>query len=86
MTILDSNVWIAFFHESDSQHKKAEKIIKELGALIVVPEYVIVEVSSILCFNAGKKISDVFIDSISDNKNIEIQLSNNANYVRLIMA
>lgn len=72
MTILDSNVWIAFFYESDSQHKKAEQILKNLGAFIVVPEYVVVEVSSILRFNAGEKISNMFLDSIFDNENTGI--------------
>lgn len=72
MTILDSNIWIAFFYESDSQHKKAEEIIRKLGAFIIVPEYVVVEVSSILRFNAGEKISNMFLDGIFDNENIDI--------------
>lgn len=84
MTILDSNVWIAFFHENDSQHEKAEKIIKGLGTLIVVPEYVVVEVSSILLFNADKKTSDIFLDNMSDNKNIEILLSNESFFNNVI--
>jgi len=76
MIILDSNVWVAFFYEDDSQHKKAEKIIKELGLFIVVPEYVIAEVSSVLCLRASKKISNDFLENIFDNENIEILLSN----------
>jgi len=75
MIILDSNVWIAFFHIGDSQHKKAEKIVRELGFLIAVPEYVIAEVSSVLCLRANKKISNDFLESIFDNENIEILLS-----------
>jgi predicted nucleic acid-binding protein len=76
MIILDSNVWIAFFHERDSQHKRAEKIVKEISFPIVAPEYVIIEVSSILRFKAGKKISNDFLENIFDNENIEILLSN----------
>lgn len=76
MIILDSNVWIAFFYESDSQHKKAEKIVQELGLFVTVPEYVIVEVSSVLCLRASKKISNDFLESIFDNENIDILLSN----------
>lgn len=76
MTILDSNVWIAFFHENDNQHKKAEKIIKELNTKIVIPEYIITEIASVLCFKAGKKIAITFLKSILDNDDVEVLLSN----------
>ena len=76
MTILDSNVWIAFFHKNDNQHKKAEKIIKELDTKIIIPEYIITEIASILCFKASKKIAVTFLESILDNNDIEILLSN----------
>ena len=76
MIILDSNVWIAFFHKNDNQHKKAEKIIKELNAKIIIPEYIITEIASILCFKADKKIAVIFLNSVLDNDDIEILLSN----------
>jgi len=75
MIILDSNVWIAFFHKSDSQHKKAEEILKTIDNLIMMPEYVIVEVSSVLNLRAGKKISNSFLENVLSNENIEILLS-----------
>ena len=76
MTILDSNIWIAFFHKNDNQHKKAEKIIKELNTKIIIPEYIITEIASILCFKADKKIAVIFLNSVLDNDDIEILLSN----------
>ncbi|MCD6149611.1 PIN domain-containing protein [bacterium] len=77
MTILDSNIWIAFFNENDNQHKKAEKVIKELGSnSVVVPEYIVTEIASILCFKAGKEVANDFIKNIIDNKDIKILLSN----------
>ncbi|MFA4845144.1 MAG: hypothetical protein WC654_01120 [Patescibacteria group bacterium] len=30
MTILDSNIWIALFHKEDSQHPKAQALMKKL--------------------------------------------------------
>ena len=72
MTILDSNIWIAFFNENDSQHKKAEKIFKELNAAIALPECIIIEVASILLFKAGRKTANNFIKSIADNEDVEI--------------
>ena len=76
MIILDSNVWVAFFYKGDSQHKKAEKIVREFGLFVTVPEYVIAEVSSVLCLRASKKISNDFLENIFDNENIEILLLN----------
>lgn len=47
--ILDSNVWIAFFRDIDSQHEKAKRALADLrDAEIVVPEYVLVEVATAL--------------------------------------
>jgi len=46
--ILDSNVWIALFHEEDSQHDKACKLFDEITEHILVPEYVLIEVASVL--------------------------------------
>ena len=46
--ILDSSVWIALLHKEDSQHAKAEAIFDEITAQVFVPEYVLVEVASIL--------------------------------------
>ena len=53
--ILDSNVWIAFLHKGDSQHKKAQRIFARQKEPIVIPEYVIIEVSSVLLQKASKK-------------------------------
>ena len=46
--VLDSNVWIAFLHKEDSQYKKAQGLFDELKEYILVPEYVLVEVASVL--------------------------------------
>ena len=46
--ILDTNVWIAFLHEEDSQHVKAKRLLKDVTAPVVVPEYVLLEVVTVL--------------------------------------
>lgn len=75
MTILDSNVWIAFLHKDDTQHKKAENVFRVCEKPIVVPEYVVIEVSSVLSQKAGKKIADAFLVIITQSEDIEILFS-----------
>lgn len=76
MKIFDSNIWVAFLNINDSQHKKANKIFTSLdNGKIIITEYIIGEVATILLFKAGKEIADKFIELVLDNKNIEVLLS-----------
>lgn len=75
MTILDSNVWIAFFNKSDNQHKKAEKVFQETSDSMFITEYVILEVVSVLTVRANKNIANEFIKLIIDNEDVKILLS-----------
>ena len=60
--IPDSNVWIAVFRKEDSQRPKAMRVFDELeGAEIVVPEYVLIEVASILKLKGHEKEARAFI-------------------------
>src|SRR3989344_130959 len=46
--ILDSSVWVAFLHKEDSQHPKARKMLEGITEPIIVPEYILIEVATIL--------------------------------------
>lgn len=60
--IPDSNVWIAVFRKEDSQRQKAKRVFDELeGAEIVVPEYVLIEVASILKLKGHEREARAFI-------------------------
>ena len=72
MIILDSNVWISYLDKNDNQHKKAQKIIEKIDCDIVVPEYVIIEVCTVLLKKTNKKIADGFIEIAFDNQNTEV--------------
>jgi predicted nucleic acid-binding protein len=76
MVIIDSSVWVAFLNENDSQHSKAKKIFNELKTGIMLPEYVFMEVATILLIKANKKVAAKFIEISEDNSDIEIYLSN----------
>lgn len=63
MTILDSSVWIALLHADDNQHHRAKALLTHLPVPIGVPEYVILEVCSVLA-RKHKDIADQFLERI----------------------
>ncbi len=75
MLIIDSNVWVALFNKNDSQHNKAKSFFDKLEMKVIIPEYVFIEVSTILLIKAGKNIAKKFIEIAQDNSDVEICLS-----------
>ena len=72
LTILDSNVWIAFFDKEDSTHKKAVAIFKKLKVSeLAVTEYIILEVATILKKYVGFDIANTFLFKLAQ-ENITI--------------
>lgn len=75
MTILDADVWIAYLNTEDSQHAKAVKVIGELEAkqeIIGVPEYVVLEVVTVVRRIAGATIATVFMATVAENALVRI--------------
>jgi predicted nucleic acid-binding protein len=84
MIVLDSSVWIAFLNKKDSQHNKAEKFLESIQSKIIVPEYVILEVCSVLLAKVGKKTANLFLEIIMDNQDIEVLFSNKIFFLELV--
>ena len=72
MTVLDSNVWIALFDKDDSLHARAQRMVSELKDSIALPEYVILEVTTVLSQKAGKSFADSFLQKVCANRDIQI--------------
>ncbi|MBI4359999.1 MAG: type II toxin-antitoxin system VapC family toxin [Candidatus Jacksonbacteria bacterium] len=72
MTILDSNIWIAFFYDPDTLHAKARKLVKAISAPIILPEYVCGEVCTVLSQRGGKQLADRFVDTVENNEDVII--------------
>lgn len=71
MIILDSNVWIALFIEKDSQHEKAKILCEGLREKnIGIPEYIWLEVSSILSIKGDKDLANQFLEMIHTTEKI----------------
>lgn len=84
MTILDSNVWIAFLYIDDALHKNAQKVLTLCEKPIFIPEYIIIETSSVLSQKAGKKIADTFLEMIMQSKDIEVLFAQDQFFVEVI--
>lgn len=73
--LLDSNIWIARLNREDSQHAKAMALfesVKERTFPIILPEYVIVEVCTVVTIRSGKEITEVFLKTARDNRLVTI--------------
>ncbi len=71
--IFDSCVWIAFFNKDDSQHKKALNVFKKYEWYnIIVPSFVISEVSAVLLYKLWKEKVDIFINIILNTQYVDI--------------
>jgi len=80
--IFDSNVWIAFLNSEDSQHKKAVEIFKQNTQKVIVPEYVVLEVASILQIRSGQIVANKFLNGIEKSKNVKILLSSQGLFLK----
>lgn len=69
--IFDSNVWIAFFSQDDSCHYQANDIFKKYTKF-TIPEYVILETSTILKIRKNKSLANNFIKKIISDDSINI--------------
>lgn len=72
MTILDSNIWIAYLDKNDSQHNKAVKLWSSLQHQIILPEYVLLEVTTILAMRVSKEHANSFLDVAQNNSQASI--------------
>jgi len=79
--IFDTNVWVAFFNANDSQHKKAQRAILHSRETIIIPEYVIVETTTVLSVKASKAIANQFLDAIQSNVDVQIMLMNEQRFI-----
>ncbi len=74
MTVVDSSVWIAWLDKDDSQHSMAEKLLEELHD-IVIPEYVILEVCTVLSRKRGHTLAERFLGMALENSDITLLFS-----------
>lgn len=84
MTILDANVWIAFFHASDTQHTKARNVLARTAKPILIPEYVVIEVCTILERLAGHVAMCQFLEIALGNREAHVIPMKNEEFFNLL--
>jgi predicted nucleic acid-binding protein len=73
MIIFDSNIWIAFFHQSDQTHQKAVAIFKEVGMeKVILTEYVLLETATVLKQRGGHALVLDFLQTVYKSGTVEI--------------
>ncbi len=70
--IIDSSVWIAFFIENDSLHKKSLLLEEDILKTKYIPDFVFFEVCTVLRKKAGLSYCKIFIEYIE--KNVDVQI------------
>jgi predicted nucleic acid-binding protein len=75
MTLFDSNIWIAYLNKNDSQHKKAVSLFNKLDEELLITEYIILEVATVLAMRVDKKLANNFLEIVLDNTDIQVLTS-----------
>lgn len=70
--LVDSSVWVALFLDFDAQHRKAERIIRNLDSQIYASYGVIAEVATVLAYKQSKASANHFISYLRDNRDFAI--------------
>lgn len=86
MTVLDSSVWIAYLNADDSQHQKAVRVFSDIDGQLLLPEYVVLEVYTVLVTRVGKKEANAFLDVCVNNKGIRILLTDESFFLGVVDA
>jgi predicted nucleic acid-binding protein len=72
MTIVDSNVWVALFYADDSQHDTARHELAKAPRPLVITEYVVGEVCTVLASRAGKKFALSALEHFATSDGVEL--------------
>lgn len=72
MIIFDSNIWVGFFDEDDSNHQKAKQVFNTTQQKVFVTEYIILETTTILAQKKSKEAANEFLEKISVSDRVEV--------------
>jgi len=72
MVVLDTNVWFAYLSKDDYRHKRAVVLVEALRDDVLVSEYVLLELCTLLAAKKKKDIADRLIDVIEHNDRIQL--------------
>lgn len=71
--VIDSNVFIAFYHGNDERHRDALRVMEELdGKTLIVHPYVIQETATVLAYKFGLATARAFLSDAASASNLLI--------------
>lgn len=71
--VVDSNIFVAVYHEGDSNHKNALKLLSGLGRqTLIVHPYVIQETATVLTYKFGQQTAIHFLNDLDKAANVVI--------------
>ena len=71
--IFDSCFWIAYFNQNDTTHKKATNLLsKHSSSTIIISEYVLLEISTVLKLQLGHTKAQATISALVQTETIEV--------------
>jgi len=74
--ILDSNVWIAFLNKDDSQNAKASELFTKISIeKVLLTEYIILEVATIIKQKRGQEFANRFLLNFTNGTQLKILYS-----------
>jgi len=76
-SIFDTNIWVALFNENDAHHKAAQELFLQ-NEIIYIPEYIILETTTVLQLRASKQKADLFAEMVTNTEQLEILYTTNS--------
>ena len=76
--IFDANIWVSFLNKEDNKHKEAVVIFENCNSQIILPEYIILEICTVLKLKCNKDLADDFL-----NPNFSGKYVNKSNLILL---
>ena len=84
MIVFDASVWIAYLNRNDSQHDKATKAFAVLVGPLLLPEYILLEVYTVLVTRVDKTHADAFLRLVTDNRDVHVLLTEEAFFLTVV--
>lgn len=71
--VFDSNIWIALFIASDTQHQKASRLVQQYkDVAVMVPEYVLLETLTIIKLQTTHEAATACLDRFLHTEGITV--------------
>jgi predicted nucleic acid-binding protein len=89
MIVVDSSVWVALFNAKDKHHERANKELSEViksNEKIIVSDFVVLEVTTVLLERVGRAASARFLDFVFKDRHASLAFTGNEIFYLVVKA